>query len=84
MFGIRRATKEFCATLREISDEYSRLKVENDKLRELCKRFAEYVSQDRCDGCVCKSLCDDGEIKECWQRTEIREIAHQLGIEVYQ
>ena len=35
MFGIRRATKEFCVTLREISDEHSRLKAENERLREL-------------------------------------------------
>lgn len=55
---------------------------ENDKLRDLCKRFAEYVSQDRCEGCVYKRRCNDGEIDECWQRTEIREIAHKLGIEV--
>jgi hypothetical protein len=56
---------------------------ENDvKLRELCSRFAEYVSQDRCEGCACKRRCDNGEIDECWQRTEIREAAHELGIEV--
>lgn len=55
---------------------------ENAKLRELCRRFAEYVSHDRCEGCVCKSRCNDGKIEECWQRTEIREIARELGIEV--
>lgn len=59
-----------------------RLSCENAKLRELCRRFSEYVSHDRCEGCVCKSRCDDGEIEECWQRTEIREIARELGIEV--
>ena len=55
---------------------------ENAKLRDLCKRFAEYVSQDRCEGCVYKRRCDGGEIDECWQLTEIREIARDLGIEV--
>ena len=39
MFGIRRATKEFCATLREISDENSRLMAENAKLREQGERL---------------------------------------------
>ena len=59
-----------------------RLMAENTKLRELCKRFAEYVSQDRCEGCVCKRRCDNGEIDECWQRAAIRDAAHELGIEV--
>lgn len=63
-------------------DVADRLKAENAKLRELCKRFAEYVSQDRCEGCVFKRRCNDGEIEECWQRTEIRSAAHELGIEV--
>lgn len=59
-----------------------RLASENAKLRELCRMFAEYVSQDRCEGCVVKRRCNEGEIEECWQRTEIREIAHELKIEV--
>lgn len=64
-----------------IDDDYERLKVENTKLRELCRRFAEYASQDRCEGCVCKSRCNDGLIDECWQRTKIREMARELGVE---
>ena len=58
------------------------LEAENAKLRELCRKFAEYVSQDRCEGCVCKHRCNDGEIDECWQLTEIRKAAYELGIEV--
>ena len=58
------------------------LKAENAKLRELCKMFAEYVSQDRCEGCVVKRRCNDGEVEECWQRTEIRKVARELRIEV--
>ena len=57
-------------------------RTENARLRELCERFVEYVSQDRCEGCVYKRRCDGGEIDECWQLTEIREIARDLGIEV--
>ena len=68
--------------VRLLIDKANRLESENTRLRELCMRFAEYVSQDRCEGCVYKRRCDGGEIDECWQRTEIREIAHKLGIEV--
>lgn len=58
------------------------VKDENAKLRELCKMFAEYVSKDRCEGCVVKCRCNDGEVEECWQRTEIRKVARELRIEV--
>ena len=68
---------ESCAWDRVRKAEY-----EADKLRELCKRFAEYVSQDRCEGCVYKRRCDGGEIDECWQLTEIRESAYELGVEL--
>lgn len=66
----------------EAEREVDRLQTENAKLRELCRKFAEYVSQDRCEGCVCKHRCNDGEIEECWQLTEIRKAAYELGIEV--
>ena len=59
-----------------------RLKAENAKLRELVRKYVEYTSQDRCEGCVCKRKCNDGDVDECWQRTEIRELARELGIEV--
>lgn len=62
--------------------ERRRLDYENAKLRELVQKFAEYVSQDRCLGCVVKSRCCDGEVDECWLLTEIRNEAHELGIEV--
>lgn len=63
--------------------ERKRLDYENAQLRELCKLFSEYVSYDRCEGCVCKSRCNDGKIDECWLLAEIREAAHDLGIDVY-
>lgn len=69
-------------TSRSRLERIDQLKDENTKLRELCNSFAEYVSQDRCEGCVLKRRCDDGEIEECWQRTEIRNEAHRIGIEV--
>lgn len=58
------------------------LKDENEKLRELVRRYSEYTDQDRCEGCVYKSRCNDGYMDECWQLTEIRGLARELGIEV--
>ena len=58
------------------------LAFENAKLRSLIDRFIEYVSQDRCEGCVFKSRCNDALLDECWQLTEIRKDAAGLGIEV--
>lgn len=58
------------------------LKTENAKLRELVRRYVEYTSQDRCEGCVVKSRCNDGEVDECWQLTEIRGLAREIGVEV--
>lgn len=55
---------------------------ENVKLRELCRRFSEYVSHDRCEGCVVKRRCNDGEVDECWQMGEIRKLARELRVEV--
>ena len=68
--------------VREVTSYVTALQAENAKLRELARRYGEYVSHDRCEGCVCKSRCNDGEIEECWQRTEIRKLARELEIEV--
>ena len=57
---------------------------ENAKLRELARRFGEYVSQDRCEGCVMKRRCNNGDVEECSQMTEIRALANEMGIEVPQ
>ena len=73
---------EAADTIWELRGSVHRERAEADKLRDLYKRFAEYVSQDRCEGCVYKRRCNDGEIDECWQLTEIQEIACDLGIEV--
>ena len=56
---------------------------ENAKLRELVRKYGEYIDQDRCEGCVYKSRCNEGEVDECWQLTEIRELARELGVELY-
>ena len=61
---------------------YDELLAKNDKLYELVRMFVEYLSQDHCDGCVVKRRCNEGEVEECWQLTEIRKAASELGIEV--
>ena len=65
----------------QVSNRLTELEAENAKLRELCRRYGEYVSQDRCEGCVYKTRCNNGLIDECWQRGEIRDLARELGIE---
>lgn len=79
MTDYERGVEQASAVYKEVIREYV---AENAKLRKLCKKLIEYVSQDRCEGCVCKLRCNDGLIDECWQRTEIREMAQGLGIEV--
>lgn len=66
-----------------VEQELKEVRVENAKLRELARRFAEYASQERCDGCAFKSRCNDGLLDECCQMAEIRSLARKLGIEVY-
>lgn len=70
--------------LLEIADRIDanvkRLEAENTKLRELCDMFVEYVEHDRCEGCICKTRCNEGDIYECWQLTEIHEAANELDV----
>lgn len=66
MFGVRKATKEFCATLREILDENSRLKAENAKLRELCGGMCDLLPHADWPSTKCDekaSACIDQAIK---------------------
>ena len=72
---------ELVCTWRHAKDRNA-VRAENTKLRELCRMFVEYVSQDRCEGCVFKGRCNNGEVEECWQLTEILKLARELGIEV--
>lgn len=68
--------------LTDVAESMGRIEERCARLRELVRRYVEYTSQDRCEGCVCKSRCNDGEVEECWQRTEIRKLARELGVEV--
>ena len=65
---------------RRIEERFIGISGENAKLRELVRRYSEYTDQDRCEGCVLKRSCNDGEIDECWQIAEIREMEKELGV----
>lgn len=64
------------------SERNDALKAENAKLLELVRKYGEYIDQDHCEGCVCKSRCSNGDVDECWQLIEIRELASKSGIRV--
>lgn len=66
----------------KIKRKRDKLRAENAKLREMCRRFSEYVNYDCCEGCAVKRRCNNGEVDECWQIGEIRKLARELGIEV--
>lgn len=76
MFGVRKATKEFCATLREISDENSRLKAENAKLREL---FTD-LALDHLYSCGYRTQRHDGFPRHTC--AEYEDLLDEIGIEV--
>jgi len=77
--------RERCAKTLEVGTRWmakaARFESENTKLQELCRLYGEYISQDRCEGCVYKMRCNNGFIDECWQRSEIRDLARELGVE---
>lgn len=63
-----------------IDAEFHKVQAENAKLRKLVRRYSEYTDQDRCEGCVLKRSCNDGEVDECWQIAEIRDMEKELGV----
>lgn len=84
MFGVRRATKEFCTTLREILDENSRISAENAELRDLVRTMMQFFEDgDWCDKCDHARECDSEEQYEddCLMRFVFRDRMHELGIE---
>lgn len=58
------------------------LEAENAKLRELASLVSEYISHDRCEGCVIKTACNSYELDECWMTTKLRNQLRELGVEV--
>lgn len=75
-------TDEHMTYVPECCETPSGLEAENKQLRKLCDRLIEYINDDRCEGCVCKTTCRNAELDECWQRTDIREMADKLGMVV--
>lgn len=62
--------------------DIGRLEVENVKLREVANLISEYISYDRCEGCVVKTACSSHELDVCWMVTELRNQLRELGMEV--
>lgn len=69
--------------MHEMQSEWEdRLMSENAKLRELASLVSEYISHDRCEGCVIKTACNSHELDECWMTTKLRNQLRELGVEV--
>ena len=60
----------------------SELQADNAKLREMASLVSEYISYDRCEGCVIKTACNSHELDECWMTTKLRNQLRDLGVEV--
>jgi hypothetical protein len=80
---LERENAKLHTQLADVTESMGRVEERCAKLRELVRKYGEYTSQDRCEGCVCKSRCNDGDVDECWQLTEIRGLAREVGIKVY-
>ena len=70
------------AAARWYTEKLREAQAENAKLRELAHLVAEYTSEDLCEGCVAKRVCNAGELDMCWIRKAILEKLRELGIEV--
>lgn len=66
----------------DCAQEITSLWVDNSKLRELARLVSEYISHDRCEGCVVKTACNSHELDECWMTTKLRNQLRDLGMEV--
>lgn len=59
-----------------------KLQAKNAKLWELASLVSEYISYDRCEGCVIKTACNSHELDECWMTTKLRNQLCELRVEV--
>lgn len=57
------------------------LRAENANLRKVAHLASELISHDRCEGCVTKRACDNGDVDECWMVSEMRELLDEIGVE---
>lgn len=58
-----------------------RLQAENVNLWQVASLAAEYISYDRCEGCVIKTLCNNHGLDECWMTTKLRKKLRELGVD---
>ena len=66
----------------DVQFENEGLKVENEQLRKVIDLCSEYISDDRCEGCVVKHACYNGDVDDCFMRVRLINMMHDLGIEV--
>jgi len=71
-----------CVILSDLSRYVYRLEDENKRLREVADLCSEYIEDDRCEGCIVKHACYNGDIDDCFMRVRLINIMRELGIEV--
>lgn len=57
------------------------LRSENANLRKVAHLASELISHDRCEGCVTKRACNNGDVDECWMVSEMRNFLDEIGVE---
>lgn len=77
---LRAVIAEQEATIEYLREMCKKEETENAKLWELIRLTAEYLSQDRCEGCICKRACDSGELDMCWIARKLMDTMCELGV----
>lgn len=70
------------ADVHNLADYVARLESENDRLRDISRLVAEFLSHDRCEGCVTKRACNAGELDHCWMAEELVRMLGEVGEQV--
>lgn len=66
----------------EQTREIRALRVENEQMRKVLDLCSEYIADGRCEGCVLKHPCYEGDIDDCWMKVQLMRMMSDLGIEV--
>ena len=60
----------------------NRLSYENEQLRKVIDLCSEYIEDGRCEGCIVKHACHNGDVDDCFMRVRLINMMRELGIEV--
>ena len=63
-------------------DRVRKTEAENEQLRKVVDLCSEYIEDDRCEGCIVKHACYNGDIDDCFMRVRLINMMHDIGIEV--